>query len=100
MNRSMPMEPRHDVHRYGQPKWDIERCLSLAALCLLFLMILSGCGKKEVTAQAAPPEVEVIDVTQQDVPIYGEWIATLDGFVNAQIQPQVTGYLTKQNYLE
>jgi len=63
-------------------------------------MPLFACGKKEVTVQAAPPEVEVIDVVQQDVPIYGEWIATLDGFVNAQIQPQVTGYLMKQNYKE
>jgi len=73
---------------------------SFAALGLLLLMSLVGCGKKEVTVQAAPPEVEVIDVVQQDVPIYGEWIATLDGYVNAQIQPQVTGYLMKQNYQE
>jgi membrane fusion protein (multidrug efflux system) len=71
----------------------------LAALGALLLTAL-GCGKKEVTVQAAPPEVEVIDVVQQDVPIYGEWIATLDGYVNAQIQPQVTGYLMKQNYKE
>ena len=37
---------------------------------------------------------------QKDVPIYGEWVATLDGYVNAQIQPQVTGYLIKQDYRE
>ena len=46
----------------------------------------------------APPDVEVVDVVQKDVPIYGEWVATLEGYVNAQIQPQVTGYLLKQNY--
>jgi RND family efflux transporter MFP subunit len=62
-------------------------------------VLLSGCAKKEVPA-AAPPEVEVAPVTQQDVPLYTECIATLDGYVNAQIQPQVTGYLTKQNYVE
>jgi RND family efflux transporter MFP subunit len=39
-------------------------------------------------------------VAQKDVPIYGEWVATLDGYVNAQIQPQVSGYLIKQNYKE
>jgi membrane fusion protein (multidrug efflux system) len=39
-------------------------------------------------------------VIQRDVPVYHEWIATLDGFVNAQIQPQVSGYLIKQNYGE
>jgi membrane fusion protein (multidrug efflux system) len=44
--------------------------------------------------------VEVADVVQQDVKLYGEWVATLDGFVNAQIQPQVIGYLIKQDYRE
>lgn len=39
-------------------------------------------------------------MTQKDIPIYGEWVGTLDGYVNAQIQPQVTGYLIKQNYRE
>jgi len=67
--------------------------ISLAALCLI------GCAKKE-KALAAPPEVEVTPVVQQDVPSYTECIATLDGYVNAQIQPQVTGYLMKQNYTE
>jgi len=62
-------------------------------------IVLLGCAKKEVSP-AAVPEVEVAPVIQQDVPIYSEYIATLDGYVNAQIQPQVTGYLTKQNYRE
>jgi membrane fusion protein (multidrug efflux system) len=53
-----------------------------------------------VHAEAPPPEVEVAPVAQQDVPVYTECISTLDGFVNAQIQPQVTGYLLKQNYQE
>ncbi len=44
--------------------------------------------------------VEVAPVVQQNVPIYGDWVATLDGYVNANIQPQVSGYLVKQNYLE
>jgi membrane fusion protein (multidrug efflux system) len=39
-------------------------------------------------------------VIQRDVPVYHEWVATLDGFVNAQIQPQVSGYLIEQNYQE
>jgi multidrug efflux pump subunit AcrA (membrane-fusion protein) len=37
---------------------------------------------------------------QKDVPVYGEWVATLDGYVNAQIQPQVTGYIINQDYKE
>jgi len=44
--------------------------------------------------------VEVAYVVQKDVPIYGEWVATLDGYVNAQIQPQVSGYIIQQNYKE
>jgi RND family efflux transporter MFP subunit len=60
---------------------------------------LVGCAKKEGPAALAP-EVEVTPVTQQDVPLYTECIATLDGYVNAQIQPQVSGYLMKQNYTE
>jgi multidrug efflux pump subunit AcrA (membrane-fusion protein) len=44
--------------------------------------------------------VEVVTVTQRDVPIYMEWIGSLDGNVNAVIRPQVTGYLIKQNYRE
>ena len=39
-------------------------------------------------------------VEQRDVPVYSEWVATLDGYVNAQIRPQVSGYITKQNYTE
>ncbi|MGA9885632.1 MAG: efflux RND transporter periplasmic adaptor subunit [Candidatus Acidiferrales bacterium] len=44
--------------------------------------------------------MEVASVVQKDVPIYTEWVGTLDGYVNAQIQPQVTGYLIKQGYRE
>ena len=47
-----------------------------------------------------PPEVTTAQVEQKDVPIYGEWVANLDGYTNAQIQPQVTGYLIRQDYKE
>ena len=49
---------------------------------------------------AAPPDVMVAQVEQKDVPIYGEWIGTLDGFVNADVRAQVTGYLIRQPYQE
>ena len=51
-------------------------------------------------ASAPPPTVEVVQVKQDDVPIYGEWIGTLDGLVNADVRAQVTGYLQKQVYQE
>ena len=44
--------------------------------------------------------VSVVKVRQADVPLRGEWVGTFDGYVNAQIQPQVSGYLIRQNYLE
>ena len=77
--------------------WPLTILLAAASLLLAPLL---GCGKEKAHAEAPPPEVEVAPVTQQDVPLYTECIATLDGYVNAQIQPQVTGYLLKQNYAE
>jgi membrane fusion protein (multidrug efflux system) len=47
-----------------------------------------------------PLPVQVVTASQQDVPVTGEWVATTDGFVNAQIQPQVSGYLIRQDYKE
>jgi len=57
----------------------------------------ANCGKME-PPPAGPPSVEVVEVAQKDVPITRDWVATLDGFVNAQIRAQVTGILLKQNY--
>jgi len=76
-----------------------QRTLRCELTLLVIALVLTGCEKKEV-APPAVPEVEVAPVTQQDVPLYTECIATLDGYVNAQIQPQVTGYLMKQIYQE
>ena len=71
---------------------------------LLFAVILasfiSGCEKPKEQAAASPPTVEVTEVIQKDVPIQQDWVGTLDGMVNAQINAQVTGYLIKQNYKE
>jgi RND family efflux transporter MFP subunit len=71
-------------------------------LILVVLFVLLGRSKSKSTAQAAapPPEVEVVAVEQKDVPIYNEWIGTLDGMVNAEIKAQVTGYLLSKNYTE
>ena len=69
--------------------------------CVVYLLLSVACENKNVSAAAAPPpSVQVTEVVQRDVPIYHEYLATLDGYVNAQIQPQVSGYLIKQNYLE
>ena len=65
------------------------------------VLLLQSCsGSSAKMAPAAPAEVLVTPVVQKDVPIYGDWVATLDGYVNANIQPQVTGYLIEQKYRE
>jgi membrane fusion protein (multidrug efflux system) len=63
------------------------------------LLCVAGCGEKPAVLPP-PPLVEVATVTQADVPIYHEWIGTLDGLVNATIRAQVTGYLVAQDYRE
>ena len=64
----------------------------------ILILFADGCKKK--SAPPPPPEVQVITLAPTNVPIFEEWIGTLDGFVNAQIHAQVTGYLLTQNYAE
>jgi len=73
------------------------------AFCLLVIGLIIGAVRPSHVAGAhasAPPEVEVVQVEQKDVPIFGEWIGTLDGFTNADVRAQVTGYLQRQGYQE
>ncbi len=75
--------------------------LSTVLLALGVSLFSFGCGEKN--AQAGKPaavDVEVVQVEQKDIPIYGEWIGTLDGLENADVKAQVTGYLLKQAYAE
>lgn len=86
-------------HRSGRSQGVNIVCELLVVF--LALLCLQGCGTRSVSAASPPPpNVQVAPVVQQNVPIYHEYIATLDGYVNAVIQPQVSGYLVKQNYRE
>ena len=77
------------------------RIRSARFLGLACMLSSTGCGTQARSAPAPPPpDVQVAAVVQQSVPIHHEYIATLDGFVNAVIQPQVSGYLIAQNYGE
>jgi membrane fusion protein (multidrug efflux system) len=65
------------------------------------LAATSGCSSHtNAAASPTPPDVQTTEVQQKDIPIYGEWIGTLDGFVNADIKAQVSGYLLQQAYQE
>jgi RND family efflux transporter MFP subunit len=67
----------------------------------LFAALSAGCERRVVSAAPPqPPTVEVTSVVQKDVPTEGEWVGTLEGYVNAQISPQVSGYLIRQDYQE
>src|ERR1700719_4071352 len=76
-----------------------------AARLVLFLLpvtvvFVAGCESPKAASPIPSPEVEVASVVQKDVPIFSEWVATLDGYVNSQIQAQVTGYVIQQTYKE
>jgi RND family efflux transporter MFP subunit len=79
-------------------------CTAVSRLVLAVLLATVstavGCGRTTAAPAIPAPEVEVASVVQKDVPIFSEWVATLDGYVNAQIQPQVTGYVIRQTYKE
>ena len=76
------------------PRPKLAACLA----ALLLTALLSGCKEKQEAPAPEPPEVEVTEVTQRDVPVYHEWVAQLNGRTNAQITPRVQGYLLVQNY--
>jgi membrane fusion protein (multidrug efflux system) len=76
----------------------VPRLLAGLVAGFFFLTMLAGCEKGEKAGPPGPPAVEVVEVVQKDVPIFYEWVGTLDGFVNATIRAQVAGYLVKQNY--
>jgi RND family efflux transporter MFP subunit len=78
------------------------RRISIGLVAAVLLVDALGCSNSKVRAAAPPPPpvVEVAPVIQKDVPVQGEWVGTLQGYVNAQIQPQVSGYLIRQDYHE
>ncbi len=73
------------------------------AFCLVVIGLVIGATRPKHVSGAQPgasPDVEVVQVEQKDIPIFGEWIGTLDGFTNADVRAQVTGYLLRQGYQE
>src|SRR5499426_3949618 len=75
-------------------------CTTIGVISSALLVTMGRSTTQEMAQAVDLPEVEVVQVTQQDVPISSEWIGTLEGMVNATIKAQVTGYLRKQRYTE
>src|SRR5580698_6698008 len=103
---------RHDLHCDRNENTDEETMtssfkrnltiggvLGLGVIALI-VIVVHPFGKASATATPPPPVVEFVQVEKKDVPIYSDWIGTLDGLVNADVRAQVTGYLMKQGYLE
>jgi len=65
---------------------------------LVCLSLSLGCSRRRSNASASAPEVLVTEVARKDVPIIKEWVATLDGLVNASISARVAGHLISQDY--
>jgi len=81
----VPLELSPDPHRAGA--------------VVLLLAALGGCGRS-AAPEAPPPEVLVVEVAARDVPVVSEWLGTTEGFVDADVRAQVTGYLISRNYEE
>jgi RND family efflux transporter MFP subunit len=79
--------PRYDDHA------DVRRA------CFVIVLVVA-CRQSKAPPPSSPPVVEVARVLQQDVPVYRDWVAILDGYVNAQIRSSVDGYLVAQNARE
>lgn len=72
----------------------------LPSLALAALLAAPAACASQTAPPPPPPTVTVVKVVQKDTPLQRSWLASLDGYVNADIQPQVGGYLVKQSYTE
>jgi RND family efflux transporter MFP subunit len=75
----------------------IGSCLAVGCLIAFFAV---GCSRKAAQTDPPPPEVLVTTVQPHDVPRVLERVATLDGFINANINAQVQGYIISRDYVE
>ena len=73
---------------------------ALPLIAAVMLTIASSCSRKAEQAAPPPPEVLVTTVTPRDVPVVHEGVATLEGFITANINAQVQGYIISCDYKE
>jgi len=95
----MQMEQKSELFQKQQLR--VGTWVAMLALAVSAALV-SGCKSVEgaTAGSMGPMPVTVVKIEQADVPLKREWVGTLDGYVNAQIQPQVSGYLVHQNYSE
>ena len=94
------MESKKVTHHRWASTWAYHPVRkSLIILSSLLTVSSFACGKKEAHREAEVPDVEVADVLEEDVPLHQDWVAQLNGPVNADISPRVQGYLLSQDYV-
>jgi membrane fusion protein (multidrug efflux system) len=110
---NLELFPRSALRRLLRRMQHLPVAPSVLALAAVTLA-LDACREQDGSAKAATSAspsgnpsgapaaqtVSVVTVQPEALPVTSEWIATLDGFVNAQIRPQVTGYLIAKTYEE
>src|SRR5947209_2328522 len=74
--------------------------LAACTVAVLPMLALTGCSRSQAAIKLPDTDVLVATPVQRDVPVHSEWVATTDGYVNAEIRPQVSGYIIRQNYKE
>jgi membrane fusion protein (multidrug efflux system) len=99
---ALPADSREDRLTGGETKMqskNLKKTGSAVVACIGLIVATAGC-KASADITLPDPEVRVAHPVQQDVPVHKEWVATLDGYVNADIRPQVSGYVISQSYKE
>jgi membrane fusion protein (multidrug efflux system) len=81
------------------PRSRMKLAILVAVLAIVSLGA-TGCKMSHAAVPQIITEVQVAQPIQRDVPVHNEWVASLDGYVNAEIHPQVSGYIIRQDYME
>jgi multidrug efflux pump subunit AcrA (membrane-fusion protein) len=76
------------------------KSITLVTCVLIGALNLAACSRKSPQAGPRAAEVLVIEEATGDVPVYREWVGTIDGSENADIRARVTGRLIKRDYIE
>jgi RND family efflux transporter MFP subunit len=90
----------HSTIQFAISDNELMKRLCVLAALLLLVSLSCSCSRKAAQTDPPPPEVLVTTVTPQDVPRILERVATLDGFINANINAQVQGYIVTRDYTE
>jgi membrane fusion protein (multidrug efflux system) len=78
----------------------MDRSVGVVAVLVIGAATITSCSRKSPQADPVAPEVLATTVEPRDVPRVLERVATLDGFINANINAQVQGYIVSRDYQE